>query len=591
MELQAPRSTTGAPLRELTAQEAAFAKAASAWVTQLSRALKTCRLYDAANPTVLHFREELAFSLARLLEEHGSLTLRFSATDVSWSDISLYRVNTREDNLALAFYRDGVRALTFSAGIEPREIGALVDAVLEVTRRTAADADLVTLLWDAELVHVRVDCVSSEADVEGEAASLEGAAPSGPLMPWPKPAPATDPEAALAGNAAAPDGAPGVQGEPGRADDWVSGGFTAPAEAAFEELEAQAPREIARFRSEHDAECQTSVLTASLALLRECLLSGATDADRGELAHLLPRVLQEAIAFGDWFAARQAVHLLQTCGEAEEVLAGLLEELRQPASVVTASAARELDQQGTEAVQDFLTLARTFGTDAVDWLMAILADCKQEGTRCAVAQMLAELCADNPECLAPWLSDPREVVVCKVVQALGLIGGEAVVGLLGSVAKHPEPRVRKEVVWALAHAEPSGAREVLLGMLEGAETRIFCAVLHQLSSVRDPGCARLLVGQLCAAGFHDRPIEERRAVYSTLACVGGDEVLPALEEELHRSRWFAGGHDEHRKAIARCIARIGTPDARQLLERGARARSGEVRAACTQALDGARSHE
>jgi hypothetical protein len=93
------------------------------------------------------------------------------------------------------------------------------------------------------------------------------------------------------------------------------------------------------------------------------------------------------------------------------------------------------------------------------------------------------------------------------------------------------------------------------------------------------------------ARFRDRPIEERRAVYSALACVGGDEVLPALEEELHRGRWFAGGHDEHRKAIARCIARIGTAGARQLLERGARARSGEVRAACTLALDGVRSHE
>src|SRR5206468_2521904 len=69
-------------LREPTPEQDAAIKAAGGWVHQLARTLKTCRLYDSGNPTALRFRQELAGSLERILEEHGAMTLRFTADDV-----------------------------------------------------------------------------------------------------------------------------------------------------------------------------------------------------------------------------------------------------------------------------------------------------------------------------------------------------------------------------------------------------------------------------------------------------------------------------------------------------------------------------
>ena len=105
-----------------TPEQEAAVRAAEVWVNHLARTLKTCRLYDANNPTVIRFREELAQALTRTLEEHGPLTLQFTSDDVLCDEDSLYPARSRDDNLALAFYRDGVRALTFSPGIEPREL-------------------------------------------------------------------------------------------------------------------------------------------------------------------------------------------------------------------------------------------------------------------------------------------------------------------------------------------------------------------------------------------------------------------------------------------------------------------------------------
>ena len=162
-----------------TAQEAgtrepdATAKAVASWVNHLGRTLKTCRLYDGNNPTVIRFREELGAALARLLNEHGAITLRFTDEDLFYEDQSLYPARSRDDNLALAFHRDGIRSLTLSPGIEQRELEQLLDAILQVSGQNFAQDDLVTLLWEAHMPHVDLDYVPSEGDIGSGESELQ----------------------------------------------------------------------------------------------------------------------------------------------------------------------------------------------------------------------------------------------------------------------------------------------------------------------------------------------------------------------------------------------------------------------------------
>src|SRR5262249_44769706 len=156
-------------------------RAASGWIQQLARTLKTCRLYEARNPTVIRFREELGRALHRVLAEHGELRYRFTSDDVFYEDNSLYPAKSRDDNLALAFYRDGVRAINFIPGIEPAELQQLLDCVLQVTGQNESDDDLITLLWEVQLPHVEVDYVPAEGDAGGAPGEDDGS----PLLPWP----------------------------------------------------------------------------------------------------------------------------------------------------------------------------------------------------------------------------------------------------------------------------------------------------------------------------------------------------------------------------------------------------------------------
>jgi hypothetical protein len=571
-----PEHDTEETLR--TPEQLAVARAAGVWVNHLARTLKTCRLYDANNPTVIRFREELAQALANVLEEHGTLTLHFTSDDVLCEEESLYPARSRDDNLALPFYRDGIHALTFSAGVAPAEVETLLDAVLQVSGQNAGEDDLVTLLWEAHLQHIDVDYVPAEGDVGGG-----GACDAGDVVPWPTSRDPSDDEVL-------PETGPEAPGTEERSDDWTLGDLAVEVEAGFAELESLAPAETLRFLDEYQAEHEVPLATATIAISSAFLHAGVEPADKVELARFLPRVLRQTVTVGAWTEARHCLVLLRKCGrQSEWSLEAFAQELFQPISV--SAVVEKLDEQSVPELDEFVALARDMGPQAVDWLNLALAESQQRRTRRTLAEAIAALCRDDPEQLAPWLADPRWYVVRNIVHILGWIGGDRTIGLLETAMRHPEPRVRQEVIAALGQADPVLARPLLLGMLEGADPRTYCSVLHQLSVARDPRTAGVLVRDLMNPAFEQRPLEVRRAVYSALAATGGDEILPDLEEELHKGNWFSRYQEAHRQAVARCIARIGTSHARAVLERGARSKRAPVRKACLDALAGVDEHD
>jgi HEAT repeat protein len=542
------------------------------WVVQLGRTLKTCRLYDADNPTVVRFREGLASDLKALLERHGPIRLEVTSRELLHEGQPAGAGRSREESLAPAFHRDGIREITFLPGIEPREVDAFVDQVLRVTGPAAGDDDLVTLLWEAQLPSIGVTSVPLEGDVDG--AGDSGAEDAAPL-PWPKPVPGA---ATSAGAAAEVSEGAGAQDTATRSDDWEVLARAGHLDHALGELEQGIEREIARFRSEHEAENGTAIVQATVEVLADGVTSEATSQDREELAAFLPRVLREAVAQGEWRAARDGLKLLRDCipsWSAESFFEGFAG----PSTLVTRRTVAILDQQNEAGIGAFLELASEFGPLAADWLMQLLAESQQKRVRLPLSRALAELVRDNPERILPWMSDERWYVVRNVVHILGWIGGDTVVGYLRAVNAHAEPRVRREIVAALSDTSPANARPILLSMLAGAESRVFTTVLHQLALDADPVVTERLVALLRDEGFARRADDERRAIFIALAGQG-DAALSALEDELARGGLFDRGLDPHWQAVARCIARIGTPAALEALERGTRSRRGGVRKAC-----------
>lgn len=573
-----------------TRSESPAARALAAWLQQLARTIKTCRLYDGGNPTVVLFRRDLAAALDVALKEFGPLQLRFTPEEIVFGEIPLYAARSREDNLALPFFRDGIRCMALQPGIAPREVDALLDAFLQATQRGHEDSDLVTLLWESDLEHIGIEYVSTEGDVEtgGDTDAEAGDLATGPLAPWPKNAPPGSGGPAGEMPVAQREGA--AVDDTGRSDDRVTSGRSREVEAALLGLEIAGGSEVERFRKEHDAERLVPLARAALELMTACLAHTTRDDDRAEIRQFLPRLLHESVSSGDWAEARECLYLLRDPSGARDPVGAFARDIARPESVTSQNAWRCLDRQSAEQQETFFEFARDLGPDGADWLMHGIAESQRQALRKGLARALAGVVADNPERLAPWLADERWYVVRNVVHILGLMESAAPVGLLKSASTHPELRVRREVVGALGRAPREVARPILLEMLQSADSRLLGVILHQLSSGPDPELATLLLTWLEDDGFAARPDEAKRSVYQALAAVGGDAVVPLLEGHVLQGNWFARGNEASRMAAVMCLARIGTPVARALLERGAKSRRSEVARACLAGLASLRPH-
>lgn len=560
------------PTDAVGAVEPASLREVAGWITHLARTLKTCRLYDASNPTVIRFREGLADDLRALLDRMGPLKLEVTSHDFVYEGHTVGNAKSREDELAGTFHRDGIRTITFLPGIESSELEGLLDQILSVTGPDAGDEDLVTLLWQAGLPSIQVTSVPLEGDADGGGG--QGAEEASDL-PWPRPA--AGGVGPIAGEAQDP-ASTGASDVATRSDDWEVLARTGHLDRTMSDLERGIESEIARFHAEHETENATSVVQRSVEILSEAIASGATAGDRAELGAFLPRVLRETMAQGLWQSGRKALHLIHECDPSwspEAFFGGF----SGASTVVTRRSVAVLDQQDDAEIEAFLALAAESGPPATEWLMQILAESQQKRVRRPLARTIAALVRDNPERILPWMSDERWYVVRNVVHILGWIGGDGVVGCLKPASAHPELRVRREVVAALSEATPQAARPVLLSMLEGAESRVFTAILGPLALDTHSTVTERLVALLREEAFPQRTDEEKRAVYLALAG-HGDAALPALEDELAGGGIFERGLEPHWQAVARCIARIGTPAALAALGRGTRSKRGGVRKAC-----------
>jgi HEAT repeat protein len=296
----------------------------------------------------------------------------------------------------------------------------------------------------------------------------------------------------------------------------------------------------------------------------------------------IPRVIREAVAQSEWEQAGMALTRLEECQSVEWSVDALAQELCHPTSVVSAAAgfeALELPQ-----VDEFIAFARRFGESAVDLLGLMMAGTEGSRHERRLMDAIIDECRENPERLAPWLGDPRWTVVRDTVRILGGIGGDSIAGLLRAVAEHPEQAVRDEVVTALEGVTLALAKPMLISLLDDVDSRTFCSIIQRLGQVRDAEVAELLVGYVTHPEFERQPADERRAIFAAIVTAGGDRALPELEAELHKGSLFSGGDESLRQAVAKCIAQIGTPLAKQVLQRGARSHQAGLRQTCEASL-------
>jgi len=267
-------------------------------------------------------------------------------------------------------------------------------------------------------------------------------------------------------------------------------------------------------------------------------------------AHLPWLVQEQAFAVLATILDRIKVIATQEVGPRRKVAEGILQRMTDAAMLDRLLAAL-WGARDTLAEKDIHACLKPLAHDLVAPLVRVLGMETRGPMRAMVCDLLIELGGGKIDLLGKMVDDQRWYVVRNVANILGRMHDPKAVSHLGRLVQHPDYRVRRETVMALAAIGSDSAQTTLAGFLHDPDERIRVRVLQSL----DTGHAWTMFPQLLTIlqrrDLFERQLELKRAALEVLTRLGARQSLPTLRK-LSR-RWFAFGH---RARELRRLARV-----------------------------------
>ena len=129
-------------------------KSTKALIQTFLQTLKAFRLYEADHPILSKFLERLRRDFDQYFNAFDSFSLQVGEHRLHYRGNIVYENQDVKESLAFLFFKDGVRELQFSKGLEFEEMIDFLNIVRKSDFLNRMEDDLVTLLWEKDFTHI-----------------------------------------------------------------------------------------------------------------------------------------------------------------------------------------------------------------------------------------------------------------------------------------------------------------------------------------------------------------------------------------------------------------------------------------------------
>lgn len=456
--------------------------------------------------------------LREALDDEGSITLAVGPSGLTWAGISVHSERPREPGICSRLHQDGVRSLTFRAGLTNDELLGLCALALHDPRSSAQPGreDAVTALWKAGFEHIGYLAIDLD---RLERTGHEGSRAAEP--------PTELRERARQALLAAPP----------------------PLDAALRE---HAPPLISRERlAGLDAQAWPQLAQRTAIALLRIVEQGQAGRELAPLEELFRKLLVELSARGELALAGRILELVRKLGgrHAARFRAFVGEQLAQPAlmsQLLEQSAANESTERKTLPIWLSL-LPREQGPALLDRLAQVPAALQP-----ALARAALDRVGPGSERLAAILAKETAAQALALLSAFDSLPPLTRAHLGALALRHSSSRVRIEAASAVASAPEFGAP--LLGELLGApESSVRTAAAFCLSrcTIVPEQAGRLLLKAMRAPEFQRRESAEQLAFHRALGRLGSLVGFNFLVKRLNEGgSLFRKGRSETLRLMA-----------------------------------------
>jgi len=510
-------------------------KSTKALIQTFLQTLKAFRLYEANHPILSKFLEKLRKDFDQYFDEFDSFSLQIGEHRLYYRGNVVYENQDVKESLAFVFFKDGIRELQFSKGLEFKEMIDFLHIVRKSDFLNRMEDDLVTLLWEKDFSHITFITVDE---------FLEG---SGIYVP------ATEEDLIKRSE------------YKGSREEWLQGrvdqgegegeGSHAPAAEGLEQAINPGPGqslvEACQLTSDEKKaidrealqEQQPEYIYVLIDNLIEILLHLGEDTDAYEnMISYFDRVIEYLLEEKE---IGKAVELLKSLNDTMDsmvlkdrqifAIRRILEKSSSPHNIeLLGKAMKGNGEVPSEAILQYF---RFLNKQAVEPLCLLLSELESGKWRKAICDQMVELSREEIQLLSKFLSDHNPFLVSHILYILGKIGDPSAVKYLETMVSHKDLKVREETLQVLNKFGDKG-KDLIQKFLKDSVSGLRAKAALLLARQTKVGAVKPLTEIILSEDFYRRDYEEKASFFRALGETGSKEVIPVLKKIAKQRRWF-----------------------------------------------------
>jgi len=509
----------------------------------LIKAKKTLRMYPPNNPIYAKTVEDAYARFKSFFDYKDTFVINITHNSISYDSKQIYYNPEKEDNLALFFFKDGLREITFKGGLLQEELEEFLKVIaMDFDREAeAVDDDIVTLLWEKDFQNIQyivdetylVDLDEEDYESRAEKEVKNKISDFDELMK------------------AYADGF--------KEEDVKTVSIVPVTDGDLQMLAGE---------MEKDLYTKVEKLAA---ILFEILYQSEGKGELEDTVSFLKDSIKFSMHRGDLFIVlniiKKAKKILEDPLLAENAKEHIKMLLLYPGTEEMIGLFAELLDSGIEwdekVFKEFIEL---LDKNAIAPLVKFLGELKTIHARKSVIEALIVLGKRDIQALVRGLDDRRWFVVRNIIYILRKIGDKRAVEYLLRTVRHGDIRVRKEVISALGEL---GGREVIQALgksLDDPDVQVRVLSAKALARSGSEAAKKIILEKISDKMFKEKEFEEKKEFYEVLSKWKDTEVFDFLVKALEKKTFFGRAENyENRACAAFCLGLLGNKDALPIL--------------------------
>jgi hypothetical protein len=521
--------------------------------------LLTCKnvsLYPEGHSISMNSIQQFHETLEACIHQYGDIRIEIERDRVICQGVEVHKGQSEEGTLPFTLFRDGIRWLEFTEGIdleETRKVLSIIHRYSVLT--TEPEGDIVTAFWEAHFAHVLYkadDFFSEQAQVH-----IDSLSKSDTLFP-------------VAETEIEPEDKPGPIGGP-IIDNALFGGLAIDP-ASF----VLTPREQVELQEMVSRE-ERPPTTEHLNMLLDMLLQYQEEKDFNIVLEVLSEEFKGSFAHHDFEAALiilDGVRKLLDSGQLLTSWAGPLIKSFYKDISSDSNCLKPLETIWSNLnVEQMKTLKLIFhhlNPGAVDTLAHLLLLGQPSQLEQIVEDTIIALVRQDVSCLKSLMNDPDERIAEMLVTVLSGLEGDASLKYLMKLARHSSASIRRMAVRAIGQAQ-GNQTAAIFEFIDDPDASVRRVILTQMGQSRNETAEDLLIQYLQNRKISAAQIERIMECFRTLGKCGSARSIPFLSKTLLHRKWLAGlRKSAYREGAALALAVLKIPEARQVIEAAGR---------------------